>query len=102
MRINLMDLKLHQLQKENWVTKMLVFFLYSIVKKSLCAQCGQWHRGWYDRKVKVVRDLSCGDRRVYLEFDVRRIFCRKTGLVRQERIPWMANMNLPRFSGHGF
>lgn len=40
---------------------------------------------------KMVRDLSCGDRRVYLEFEVRRILCKKTGLKRMERISWMAS-----------
>ena len=28
--------------------------------------------GWYDRKVRRVRDLSCGDTRIFLELDVRR------------------------------
>lgn len=49
------------------------------------------HRGFHDRKIKQVRDLSCGDRRVYLEFEVRRILCKATGLKRQERIEWMAD-----------
>lgn len=60
-------------------------------KKSLCDQCGKLHRGYHDRKVRFVRDLSCGDRRVYLSFEVRRILCRETGLKRQERIEWMAD-----------
>jgi len=29
--------------------------------------------GWYDRKVRRVRDLSCGDTRIYLELEVRRV-----------------------------
>jgi zinc-finger of transposase IS204/IS1001/IS1096/IS1165 len=33
--------------------------------------------GWYDRKVRRVRDLSCGDRRIFLELEVRRLDCRK-------------------------
>ena len=33
--------------------------------------------GWYDRKVRRVRDLSCGDTRIYLELEVRRIDCRR-------------------------
>jgi hypothetical protein len=33
--------------------------------------------GWYDRKVRRVRDLSCGDARIFLELEVRRIDCRR-------------------------
>jgi hypothetical protein len=29
-------------------------------------------RGWYDRKRRRVRDLACGDLRIYLEVEVRR------------------------------
>jgi len=32
--------------------------------------------GWYDRKVCRVRDLSCGDTRIFLESEVRRLDCR--------------------------
>jgi len=35
--------------------------------------------------------LSCGDARVYLEFDVRRIQCRCCGTVKQEKLPWLAD-----------
>ena len=38
-----------------------------------------------------MRDLSCGDTRVYLEFEVRRVDCRGCGAVRQEKLPWLAN-----------
>ena len=41
-------------------------------KKSAAPTCGALHRGWYDRTVRRVRDLSCGDTRVYLELEVRR------------------------------
>jgi transposase len=37
-----------------------------------------------------VRDLSCGDTRVLLEFEVRRVACRTCGKVKQERIPFLA------------
>ncbi|MGO9258688.1 MAG: transposase family protein [Bryobacteraceae bacterium] len=36
-------------------------------KKTVCGVCGQEHRTFYDRKTRLVRDLSCGDTRVYLE-----------------------------------
>jgi transposase len=48
-------------------------------------------RAFYDRKTRRVRDLSCGDTRVYLEFEVRRVDCRGCGAVRQEKLPWLAN-----------
>ena len=35
--------------------------------------------GWYDRKVRRVRDLSCGDTRIFLELEVRRVDCRRCG-----------------------
>jgi transposase len=38
-----------------------------------------------------VRDLSCGDTRVYLEVEVRRVHCRGCGAVKQEKLPWLAN-----------
>ena len=42
--------------------------------------------GWYDRKVRRVRDLSCGDTRIVLELEVRRIDCRCCGKVKRERL----------------
>jgi transposase len=38
-----------------------------------------------------VRDLSCGDTRVYLEVEIRRVHCRSCGVVKQEKLPWLAN-----------
>lgn len=38
-----------------------------------------------------MRDLSCGDTRVLLEFDVRRVACRACGKVKQERLPFLAD-----------
>lgn len=37
-----------------------------------------------------MRDLSCGDARVFLEFEVRRVFCHGCGAVKQEALPWLA------------
>ena len=48
-------------------------------------------RSFYDHKVRRVRDLSCGDARVYLEFAVRRVACRSCGSVKQEKLPWLAD-----------
>lgn len=38
-----------------------------------------------------MRDLSCGDTRIYLELDVRRIECKGCGTVKQERLDWLAD-----------
>jgi transposase len=46
--------------------------------------------GWYDQTVRRVRDLSCGDTRVFLEFSVRRVACRGCGKVKRERLAFLA------------
>jgi len=38
-----------------------------------------------------VRDLSCGDRRVFLDIEVRRVDCVRCGKVIQEKLPFLAN-----------
>ena len=60
------------------------------------------HFSWYDRKRRRVRDLSCGDTRVYLEFEVRRVLCRSCGQVKRERLDWLADNPLytKRFAWH--
>jgi transposase len=47
--------------------------------------------GWYDRKPRRVRDLSCGDTRVYLELEVRRLDCRTCGKVKREQLDFLAD-----------
>src|SRR4051812_41575900 len=47
--------------------------------------------GWYDRKVRRVRDLSCGDTRVFLDVEVRRVDCRRCGKVKRERLDFLAD-----------
>ena len=47
--------------------------------------------GWYDRKRRRVRDLSCGDTRVYLELEVRRLDCRTCGKVKREQLDLLAD-----------
>ncbi|MGH8554310.1 MAG: transposase family protein [Gammaproteobacteria bacterium] len=49
------------------------------------------HRSWYDKKVRQVRDLSCGDTRVWLELEVRRVRCRKCATVKRERLDFLAD-----------
>ena len=60
-------------------------------EKTACGTCGQSHRAFYDRKRRRIRDLSCGDTRVYLEVEVRRVDCRRCGAVKQEKLPWLAD-----------
>ena len=47
--------------------------------------------GWYDRKPRRVRDLPCGDTRVYLELEVRRLDCRTCGKVKREQLDFLAD-----------
>ena len=47
--------------------------------------------GWYDRKVRRVRDLSCGDTRIFLELEVRRVECRRCGRVKREQLDFLAD-----------
>ncbi len=49
------------------------------------------HQTWYDRKTRRVRDLSCGDRRIYLDLEIRRVLCRRCGTVKQERLDFLAD-----------
>ncbi len=59
-------------------------------QKTACGACGRLARSFCDRTVRRVRDLSCGDARVYLEFEVRRVACRSCG-VKREKLPWLAD-----------
>jgi transposase len=47
--------------------------------------------GWYDRRMRRVRDLACGDRRIFLELDIRRVDCRSCRKVKQEKLDWLAD-----------
>ena len=47
--------------------------------------------GWYDRRMRRVRDLSGGDARIYLEVEVRRVPCRRCGTVKRERLEFLAD-----------
>lgn len=41
--------------------------------------------------MRRLRDLSCGDTRVYLEIEVRRVWCYNCGAVKQEQLSWVAD-----------
>src|SRR5450756_2860533 len=60
-------------------------------KKTICGCCGTAHRSHYDKKVQQTRDLSCGNARIYLEAEVRRVKCKRCGTVKREKLPWLAN-----------
>jgi transposase len=60
-------------------------------KKTCCGQCGASHRAFYDQVPRTVRDLDCGGRRVFLEFPVRRVFCRHCHAVKREHLDWVAD-----------
>src|ERR1035441_6676111 len=50
--------------------------------------------GPYMRKqptVRQVRDLPCGDTRIFLEIEVRRVRCRSCGKVKRERLDFLAD-----------
>ena len=38
-----------------------------------------------------MRDLSCGDTRIFLELEVRRVECRRCGKVKRERLDFLAD-----------
>ena len=60
-------------------------------KKTICNVCGKIHRSYYDCRLRKIRDLSCGDTRIYLEIEARRVLCRNCGTVKVEKLPWLAD-----------
>ena len=57
----------------------------------MCGSCARVQSGWYDRRTARARDLSCGDARVYVEFEVRRIQCQNCGKVKRERLEFLCD-----------
>ena len=57
----------------------------------MCGTCGRGQRGWYDRRRRRVRDLACGDLRIYLDVQVRRLACWHCGKVKQEQLAFLAD-----------
>jgi hypothetical protein len=49
------------------------------------------HSGWFDCKTRGVRDLSCGDARVLLELEIRRIDCWGCGQLKRKRLESFGN-----------
>ena len=57
----------------------------------MCGACGTVHGTFYDHTIRRVRDLSCGDTRVSLEIQVRRVWCRTCGKVKREQLDFLAD-----------
>jgi transposase len=53
--------------------------------------CGHVHHTYYDKRPRRVRDLSCGDKRVYLCFLIRRVQCVRCDAVKNEGLDWLAD-----------
>ena len=71
--------------------KARVITLVRRSKKQLCGACGRVHWAGTTARLRRVRDLSCGDTRIYLEFEVRRVDCRSCGKVKRERLDFLAD-----------
>lgn len=50
------------------------------------------HRAFYDQRPRLIRDLSCGDKRIHLAVNVRRVDCWRCGAVRTERLDWLSEL----------
>ena len=60
------------------------------------------HHGWYDRRRRRARDLSCAGYRIYLDLEVRRVECRRCGGVKTERLEFLLEnaLHTQRFARH--
>ena len=59
-------------------------------KKTVCP-CGHSQIGFYDHRIRRVRDLDSGGTPIYLEFEHRRLFCRRCQAVKRENLAWLAS-----------
>lgn len=48
-------------------------------------------RSYYDKRPRRARDLSCGDKHVYLAYSLRRVECSRCRSVKSERLDWLAD-----------
>ena len=64
---------------------------HATLKKTVCGACGCIHHSWYDKRNRLVRDLAAGDRRVYIELEIRRVDCRNCRAVKQEKLSFLAD-----------
>lgn len=66
-------------------------FAWSDRRKSPLRSQRALAHGINNRKPSRVRDLFCGEDRIYLKFELRRVWCRYFGVVKQEKLPWLAD-----------
>lgn len=59
-------------------------------KKTVCSSCSKPSRSFYDHRTHKVRDVDSGGMRIYLEFEYRRVFCKRCLMVKQETLAWLA------------
>jgi transposase len=57
----------------------------------VCSVCGQVYGAYYDKRPRRVRDLSCGDKRIYLFLYLRRVHCSRCQAVKNESLEWLAD-----------
>jgi transposase len=72
--------------------KAIILPLHRRRKKTVCGHCGQVHTIFYDQRPRLIRDLSCGDKHVYLSLNVRRVDCWYCGKVKTERLDWISEL----------
>jgi len=72
-------------------TPKLAFSGWNGGGKTLCGTCSAAHRTFYDHKVRLLRNLLCGDTRVYLEIPIRRVLCTRCGKVKREALAVLAD-----------
>jgi transposase len=65
-------------------------------EKTVCGTCGTVHHSYYDHHQRLVRDLPCGGFRIYLQVEVRRVWCRQCRAVKRERLEFLADN--PRYT----
>ena len=76
-----------------------VITLFRHSKKPVCGACGRTQTGFYDHRVRRIRDLPSGALRIYLQIEVRRVACRRCGQVKRERLDSLAeNARYTRFA----
>jgi len=56
-------------------------------RRLVCSVCGQVYRGMHDRAWRRWRHLDLAGRRLFVEYELRRVACRDCG-VRVEAVPW--------------
>ena len=56
----------------------------------MCGGCGQICRSVYDSRWRRARDLKCGDREVYVDFEMRRVACKACG-VKNEKLAFLSS-----------